>query len=201
MADPESDYQIALLLQHQIEESHRINLNQECKSDLELALTLQAQFEHEISVERPAHNLVYENKKKPTRPDNSKSLVDPSWEVIDPTPDVHVLFVAFNERFFWNQLVTVAVSWSKRMTTCAGICSYQGRGGMCSITLSEPLLKLRPRKDLVETLLHEMIHAYLFVTHNNRDRSGHGPEFHKHMYRINGEAGRKMNNLLLISIM
>lgn len=36
---------------------------------------------------------------------------------------------------------------------------------------------------------HEMIHAYLFVTANNRDRDGHGPEFHKHMYRINGVAG------------
>ncbi|KAG8308160.1 hypothetical protein J6590_002244 [Homalodisca vitripennis] len=34
-----------------------------------------------------------------------------------------------------------------------------------------------------------MIHAFLFVTHNNRDRDGHGPEFHKHMYRINKEAG------------
>jgi len=26
---------------------------------------------------------------------------------------------------------------------------------------------------------HEMIHAYLFVTRNNRDRDGHGPEFTK----------------------
>lgn len=89
------------------------------------------------------------------------------------------------------------------MTSCAGICSYQGRGGMCSITLSEPLLKLRPRKDLVETLLHEMIHAYLFVTDNNRDRDGHGPEFHKHMYRINSEAGAIGENafkLLIIGI-
>ena len=34
--------------------------------------------------------------------------------------------------------------------------------------ISIPLLKLRPRKDLVETLLHEMIHAYLFVTDNNK---------------------------------
>lgn len=66
---------------------------------------------------------------------------------------------------------------------------FVGRGGMCSITLSEPLLKLRPRKDLVETLLHEMIHAYLFVTHNNRDKDGHGPEFQKHMHRINADAG------------
>lgn len=59
---------------------------------------------------------------------------------------------------------------------------------MCSIKLSTPLLKLRSRKDLVETLLHEMIHAYLFVTQNNRDRDGHGPEFQKHMHRINSEA-------------
>lgn len=102
--------------------------------------------------------------------------------------------MAFDERFFWNKLVAVCVSWSKRMTTCAGICSYQGRGGMCSITLSEPLLKLRPRRDLVETLLHEMIHAYLFVTHNNRDRDGHGPEFHKHMYRINAESGKCLSD-------
>lgn len=68
---------------------------------------------------------------------------------------------------------------------------------MCSITLSEPLLKLRPRKDLVETLLHEMIHAYLFVTNNNQDRDGHGPEFHKHMYRINAEAGELFKFLFM----
>jgi uncharacterized protein (UPF0218 family) len=36
---------------------------------------------------------------------------------------------------------------------------------------------------------HEMIHAFLFVTDNNRDRDGHGPEFRSHMYRINKEAG------------
>lgn len=38
-----------------------------------------------------------------------------------------------------------------------------------------------------------MIHAYLFVTNNNRDRDGHGPEFHKHMYRINNEAGTNIS--------
>ena len=59
--------------------------------------------------------------------------------------------------------------------------------------MSTPLLKLRPRKDMVETLLHEMIHAYLFVTQNNRDRDGHGPEFHKHMYRINNETGTNIS--------
>lgn len=33
------------------------------------------------------------------------------------------------------------------------MCCYEGRGGLCSVRLSFPLLKLRPRKDLVETLL------------------------------------------------
>ncbi|VVD00550.1 unnamed protein product [Leptidea sinapis] len=63
------------------------------------------------------------------------------------------------------------------------------RGGLCDIALSEPLLKLRPRKDLIETLLHEMIHAYLFVTHQDQDRDGHGPNFKSHMHRINNSTG------------
>ncbi|XP_972573.2 DNA-dependent metalloprotease dvc-1 [Tribolium castaneum] len=179
----ELDYQMALILQHRFEQE----AGQTEQSDSELAKQLQEQFEQEAAVEQPPSSLVYHQPKKGS--DSTKSLIDPSWELVDPTPDIHNLFIAFDQRFFWNKLVAVCVSWSKKMTSCAGICSYSGRGGLCSITLSEPLLKLRPRKDLVETLLHEMIHAYLFVTHNNRDRDGHGPEFHKHMYRINNEAG------------
>ncbi|XP_035224881.1 sprT-like domain-containing protein Spartan [Stegodyphus dumicola] len=37
-----------------------------------------------------------------------------------------------------------------------------------------------------------MIHAYLFVTENNKDRSGHGPEFLSHMHRINKETGARI---------
>ncbi|KAM7027583.1 DNA-dependent metalloprotease SPRTN [Passerculus sandwichensis] len=113
------------------------------------------------------------------------SVVDEAWELLDPSPDVHGLFVHFNQTLFWGKLEAVTVSWSPRMTSSAGICSYHERSGLCSIRLSEPLLKLRPRKDLVETLLHEMIHALLFVTHNYKDRESHGPEFCKHMRRIN----------------
>ncbi|NXX18672.1 SPRTN protein, partial [Podargus strigoides] len=117
------------------------------------------------------------------------SVVDEAWELLDPSPDVHGLFVQFNETLFWGRLAAVEVSWSPRMTLCAGICRYEGKGGMCSIRLSEPLLKLRPRKDLVETLLHEMIHALLFVTNNDKDRESHGPEFCRHMRRINRLTG------------
>ncbi|XP_073672705.1 DNA-dependent metalloprotease SPRTN [Garra rufa] len=123
------------------------------------------------------------------RPERPMSIVDESWEMLDPNPDVRAMFLQFNEKFFWGKLSGVEVKWSPRMTLCAGVCSYEGRGGLCSIRLSEPLLKLRPRKDLVQTLLHEMIHALLFVTQNNRDRDGHGPEFCKHMNRINQASG------------
>lgn len=185
-----SDSILARRLQEEFQRellSQRPSNNRNETNDLLLARNLQKQFEHEQNANTSFGDLVYDKKIK--NRDVTKSLIDPSWEVIDPTPDIHVLFMAFNNKFFWGKLDSVCVSWSKRMKRCAGICSYQGRGGLCHITLSEPLLKLRPRKDLIETLLHEMIHALLFVTHNNKDRDGHGPEFHKHMYRINKEAG------------
>lgn len=184
--------------------------------DLTLALQLQAQFEEElresIQSQEAAHlkslsevnssisgsssktnRKSFGNLDEPPQEKLSVSLIDPSWELIDPNPDLHTLFLTFDKQFFWGRLYQVEVKWSPRMTLCAGVCSYEGRGGLCSIRLSLPLLKLRPRKDMIETLLHEMIHAYLFVTANNRDRDGHGPEFHKHMYRINGVAGTKIS--------
>ncbi|XP_011307084.1 sprT-like domain-containing protein Spartan [Fopius arisanus] len=118
-----------------------------------------------------------------------RTLVDQTLETVDPIPNIHTLFVQFNAKFFRNVLLPVEVKWSPRMTSCAGVCTFRSRNRQCVISLSAPLLKLRPRKDLVETLLHEMIHAYLFLTNNNRDRDGHGPEFCKHMRRINAEAG------------
>ncbi|XP_072912694.1 DNA-dependent metalloprotease SPRTN [Hemitrygon akajei] len=120
------------------------------------------------------------------------SVVDESWELIDPNPDLRGLFLQFNDMFFWGRLAGVEVRWSPRMTLCAGLCCYEGRGGLCSVRISEPLLKLRPRRDLVETLLHEMIHALLFVTNNDKDHDSHGPEFCKHMNRINKMSGTKI---------
>ncbi|XP_054271480.1 DNA-dependent metalloprotease SPRTN-like [Macrosteles quadrilineatus] len=160
--------------------------------DHALAIILQARFNEEA---KKSNEPKKENLPTPVRQSFTpqSSLIDPEWEVTDPCPDVHGLFLAFNDRFFWGRLLGVEVKWSPQMTSCAGVCVYEGRNGLCSVRLSAPLLKLRPRSDLVETLLHEMIHAYLFVTNNNRDRDGHGPEFHKHMNRINKEAGTNIS--------
>ncbi|XP_063299458.1 DNA-dependent metalloprotease SPRTN [Pelobates fuscus] len=165
-------------------------------------LAVQLQSDYDRGIEQPFKSYdgtkdVYSNRGELTVVENAKSkemsVVDPTWELLDPSPDIRALFMQFNDKFFWGKLVGVEVKWSTRMTLCAGVCSYEGRGGLCSIRLSEPLLKLRPRKDLVETLLHEMIHALLFVTYNNKDHDSHGPEFCKHMKRINCLTGANIS--------
>eukprot|EP00047_Mylnosiga_fluctuans_P007658 m.254747 g.254747 ORF g.254747 m.254747 type:complete len:390 (+) comp19118_c0_seq1:43-1212(+) len=121
----------------------------------------------------------------------SLSLNDDAYELLDPTPDVHSLFLQFNDMFFGGKLAGIEVKWSPRMTLCAGVCSFDGV--FCSIRLSAPLLRLRPRSDLVNTLLHEMIHAFLFVSSGTRDRDAHGPNFCDHMSRINERAGTSIS--------
>lgn len=83
------------------------------------------------------------------------NLCHEAWEDIDPTPDVYSLLVAYNEKFFNNQITNVAIEWSKKMTSCAGITYHVAKGdeNVVIIRLSEPLLKYSSRKDLVETLL------------------------------------------------
>jgi SprT-like domain-contaning protein Spartan len=72
-----------------------------------------------------------------------------------------------------------------RACRCAGTCQYTSTGG-CKIKLSEPILKLRPPEDLKETLLHEMIHAYVFLRKlPGAGPDGHGPPFKERMKLIN----------------
>ena len=74
---------------------------------------------------------------------------------------------------------------------CAGLCVWSSRGSQydVEIKLSEPLLKFRPRNDLIDTLLHEMIHAYVLILHRKADRDDHGPLFQAEMNRLNATAG------------
>ena len=167
----------------------------EDEASLQLARRLQEEFETESANVEMAPFLPPEFRTPSKSRSSSKpvSCVSAEWETIDPTPDLHALFLEFNQTFFWGKLVMCEVRWSPRMYTCAGICRYSPRERFCTIGISIPLLKLRPRKDLVETLLHEMIHAFLFITDNNDNHDGHGPEFHKHMYRINAATGANIS--------
>ncbi|KAH9507290.1 hypothetical protein Btru_056844 [Bulinus truncatus] len=168
--------------------------------DLQYARLLQEKYDREAASQLAnTENVSSRITRKHSKDiDNNNSLkdlspVDPSLELSDPNPNILTLFLQFNEQFFWGRLSGIEVKWSPRMTLCAGLCVYEGRGGLCSVRLSLPLLKLRPRKDLVETLLHEMIHAYLFITDNDRDHDGHGPNFKSHMDRINKSTGANIS--------
>uniref|UniRef100_A0A8C5QA11 SprT-like domain-containing protein n=1 Tax=Leptobrachium leishanense TaxID=445787 RepID=A0A8C5QA11_9ANUR len=116
------------------------------------------------------------------------TVVDPIWESIDPNPDIRCLLRQFNHMFFKGRLSNVEAEWSKRMTRAAGVCLYYHQTGRCVIRLSEPILKQRPRKDVVESLLHEMIHAYMHVT-KKEDDGAHGTVFLHYMKRINAASG------------
>ncbi|XP_068659477.1 uncharacterized protein [Aristolochia californica] len=112
----------------------------------------------------------------------------PEADVLDPNPDVHELFCYYNSLYFQDALGACILSWSsQRMTLTAGVCHYLSGGG-CEIRLSEPLLKFRPSTDLKNTLLHEMIHAYLWITNNNKDHNDHGQTFQRLMEEINSST-------------
>lgn len=106
-----------------------------------------------------------------------------------PFIDIHELFALYDVLYFRSLLAPrVEVSWSSRLTLCAGICELVqdpdngNKHSRIRLKLSESLLKFRPRSDVVNTLLHESIHAYFFITTSWRhsrgdDGTGHGDGF------------------------
>lgn len=104
-----------------------------------------------------------------------------------PIVDIHQLFGLYSTLYFRALLLPcVEVYWSTRLTLCAGICELvkddAGKYRRIRLKLSEALLKYRPRSDTINTLLHEAIHAYFFLTagwqhSRGDDGTGHGTGF------------------------
>lgn len=116
----------------------------------------------------------------------------------EPFEDIHALFARYNGKYFEGRLNCTCVEWSDRMTLCAGLCYLcrQGTHRYCVIRLSRPLLQYRPFSDTISTLLHEMIHAYLWIIQRHPtgrplelDRDGHGPDFLRLAAQINTQQG------------
>ncbi|KFH67724.1 hypothetical protein MVEG_06456 [Podila verticillata NRRL 6337] len=154
-------------------------------TDEELARKLQEEEYETIGANSLSHSRIFID--STTDHNNYAAVLED--ESTGPFKDLHGLFLAFNDQYFESKLSACEVRWSPRMTLCAGLCVYQASAQYCSIRLSEPLLKFRPESDYIDTLLHEMIHAYLFVTQAIQDHDGHGADFQYHMDRINKSAG------------
>ena len=119
----------------------------------------------------------------------------------DPFIDIDTLFGYYNVLYFRSLLVPrIEVSWSPYLKLCAGICELvrdPNNGNKFTrirLKLSEPLLKYRPRSDVINTLLHESIHAYFFVVTDWKhvrgdDGTGHGAGFLLLADAINSHGG------------
>jgi hypothetical protein len=103
--------------------------------------------------------------------------------------DIFEYYAIFGSIYFEDKLGPVKLEWSKKMTLCAGVFSVNN--SLPVIRLSEPLLKFRTVKEIKETLLHEMIHAYLFIEQVDQsdDKTGHGFAFKLKMNEINNKTG------------
>ncbi len=98
--------------------------------DFILALRLQEQFDQETATAEWTDEDYPSSKKRKIdscglmdviccsqpRPERPLSIVDESWEMLDPNPDVRAMFLQFNDKFFWGKLSGVEVKWSPRMT-------------------------------------------------------------------------------------
>lgn len=80
-------------------------------ADLEYALSLQQQeLDQEERKSSDNHAVSTSKLSMPI------SVVDDSWELIDPLPDARQLFLQFNDVYFNGLLASVEVRWSRRMT-------------------------------------------------------------------------------------
>ncbi|OCT74119.1 hypothetical protein XELAEV_18033085mg [Xenopus laevis] len=130
-------------------------------------------------------------------PKSQPSVVDPIWEIIDPKPNLQELFDLFRETIFFGILPELKVKWSRKMTQSAGQCTHpmdeNGNCKGCKIELSQPILEQRPRRDTVESLLHEMIHASLCATNLREPDDPHGENFLTIMEFINRKFGTNIS--------
>ncbi|PKU84483.1 hypothetical protein MA16_Dca002996 [Dendrobium catenatum] len=96
-------------------------------------------------------------------------------EMAETLPDIQILFRHYNALYFDDALGACIVTWAPRMRRSIGTCRYI-EAGHCEIHMSKPLLKLRSSSDLKNSLLHEMVHAFLWIKRNNKSRRYHSSE-------------------------
>jgi len=98
------------------------------------------------------------------------------------------MFDAINQAHFEGMISTIPVKWNSRLTSTAGRCHFTKRMGVSTPTKIDLSLGIFRNENMDaskirETLIHEMVHAYLLQVKN---LGGHGYEFQSMMTRITG---------------
>lgn len=98
--------------------------------------------------------------------------------VLPDESTLQLLFAQLNYEFFNGEIPAHRISYNSRFSNCAGRISYKQK---------PPLIELSPKHfeenpiALRETLLHEMIHAWLF---SKGQKPGHGADFKRKMKAV-----------------
>lgn len=111
-SDEDYDLAYAISLQEEYDKSKnqnefRLGLKKGESCDFALAVALQENFDNEVNLSKHSEPGI-----------KAEEIVDEHWELTDPNPNIHQLFVKYDGLFFGGKLVAsgVAVDWSTRMT-------------------------------------------------------------------------------------
>ncbi|XP_043476311.1 DNA-dependent metalloprotease SPRTN-like [Leptopilina heterotoma] len=101
----------------------------------------------------------------------------------DERPDLRGLYGQLDQNYFDGGLAAAGytIGWGRRMKKTSGYTDLPLR----IVRISWEIHRLLPEKELIGTLLHEMIHVKLFHHRNDADSFSHKGEFKKEMRRIN----------------
>jgi predicted SprT family Zn-dependent metalloprotease len=96
--------------------------------------------------------------------------------VLPDVASLQLLFAQLNSEFFGGKIPAYRIAYNARFSNVAGRIMYKPP----LIELSVKHFELHPQ-ELRDTLLHEMIHAWL---HARKENSGHTPAFKKKMREV-----------------
>ena len=101
-------------------------------------------------------------------------------------PDIKKMFAELNKEYFEDSIPKIPVVWNNRLRVCAGKCKFIRRRGKLSVTKIEMANRVFSNNGWKinqgrETLIHEMVHAYLIHHH---EITGHGKQFQDMMKDI-----------------
>lgn len=111
--------------------------------------------------------------------------VEPSSSSSSSITDLTVMFNRFNTQYFESSIRAYQIEWSNSMTSKSAMTDLE----RLIIRVSRPVHRHLSHRELEETVLHEMIHAYCHVHDLPTGEDTHGGHFLKIMRRLNRTAG------------